>query len=71
LVLYGGCKPFSWLATDANFHRRLGLGTGLTVVQAGAADFALEPSVPGFDVVVSNPPYVTTEEMCTVEPELR
>lgn len=40
-------------------------------MKAGAADFALEPGVPGFDVVVSNPPYVTTEEMCTVEPELR
>lgn len=48
---------------------RLGLGERCRVLVGDAADGGLLPGET-FDVITANPPYVTTDEMTSLEPEL-
>ncbi len=48
---------------------RLGFGDRCRVVEADLRDFALT-SAEKFDVITANPPYISVDEMLTLEPEL-
>lgn len=57
------------LAVAAENFRKLGVDTRADAICGDVRDEILSPDVK-FDIIVSNPPYVTAEEMHTLEPEL-
>ena len=60
--------PETLRAAEENF-RTLGLSDRITALCGDATTDLFDPSVT-FDVIVSNPPYITADEMHGLEPEL-